>query len=114
MEERRRLRRRYLLAEVKIKPEHSDDWIGAVLLNISRGGIGLYAMQPIKKKQRLLVKITYLERGKMTDAEEIPGVVRWVQPVGGHYGAGIMFEEKVNKKNFPILSGCLEYSKSNK
>lgn len=114
MEERRKLKRRYLLAEVKIRPVKSETWINAVLLNISRGGLGLYAMEPVRKKEHVVVKITYLEHSKMKEVEEIPGTIQWVQQVGTHHGAGIMFSEKINKKNFPILSQCLEYSKSNK
>jgi len=50
MEEKRKLRRRYMLAEVKVKSSESQGWIDAVMLNISRGGIGLYASKPLKKR----------------------------------------------------------------
>ncbi|MBI2400719.1 MAG: PilZ domain-containing protein [Deltaproteobacteria bacterium] len=114
MEEKRKLRRRYMLAEVKIKSSESQGWIEAVMLNISRGGIGLYASEPLKKREKVSIKITYMEGQKPVEAEEIPGLVSWVQPVGGRFGAGIMFEAKVNRLNFPILSRCLEYARSNK
>lgn len=114
MEEKRKLRRRYMLAEVKVKPSDSREWIDAVMLNISRGGIGLYASQPLRKREKVSVKITYMEGQRPVEAEEIPGVVSWVQPVGDRVGAGIMFEAKVNRKTFPVLSRCLEYARSNK
>lgn len=114
MEERRKLKRRYMLAEVRIKTANSDHWIQAVIMNINRGGIGLYAMEPVKKKDKLTIKITYLERTRMKEVEELPGVVRWVQPIGQHYAAGISFEIHVNRKTFPILTQCLEFAKSNK
>lgn len=114
MEEKRKLRRRYMLAEVKVKSSESQGWIEAVMLNISRGGIGLYASEPLKKKEKVSIKITYMEGQKPVEAEEIPGVVSWVQPVGDKFGAGIMFDAKVNRLTFPILSRCLEYARSNK
>ena len=114
MEEKRKLRRRYMLAEVKVKSSESHGWIDAVMLNISRGGIGLYASGPLKKREKVSIRITYMEGARPVEAEEIPGVVSWVQPVGDHVGAGIMFEAKVNRKTFPILSRCLEYARSNK
>lgn len=103
-----------MLAEVKVKTSESQGWIEAVMLNISRGGIGLYASEPLKKRERVSIKITYMEGQKPVEAEEIPGVVSWVQPVGDRVGAGIMFEAKVTRKTFPVLSRCLEYARSNK
>lgn len=114
MEEKRKLRRRYMLAEVKVRPAMGGRWIEAVMLNISRGGIGLYAAEPLSKRDKVSVKITYMEGQTPTEAEEIPGTVSWVQPVGDKFGAGIMFEAKVNRKTYPKLSRCLDYAKSNK
>ena len=114
MEEKRKLRRRYMLAEVKVKSSESPAWIDAVMLNISRGGIGLYASRPLKKREKVSIKITYMEGQSPTEAEEIPGVVSWVQPVGDRFGAGIMFDARVSRKTFPVLSRCLEYARSNK
>lgn len=112
MEEKRKLRRRYLLAEVKVRTQ--EGLMDAVMLNISRGGIGLYASRPLKKKEKVSVRITYMEGPRPVEAEEIPGVVSWVQQVGDKVGAGIMFEAKVTRSSFPVLSRCLEYAKSNK
>lgn len=114
MEEKRKLRRRYMLGEVKVKSPMSQVWIEAVMLNISRGGIGLYAPEPLKKKEKVSIKITYMEGQKPVEAEEIPGVVSWVQPVGDNVGAGITFDAKVTRQSFPILSRCLEYARRNK
>jgi len=47
--------------------------------------------------------------------EELSGTIRWAQPIGKNYAAGLKFDYKVNKKDFPILKRCLEYViKSNK
>ncbi len=111
MDEKRKSKRRHLLAEVKIKPE-GGVWIEATLMNINSGGIGLYAMKPLEKKDKVAIRITYIERSELKTEEEIPGVVRWVQPIGKHHAAGIMFIEKVTKRNFPVLSRCLDYART--
>lgn len=114
MEEKRKLKRRYMLAGVKVRPSDSLAWIEAVMLNISRGGIGLYANEPLKHKGKVSIKINYMNGKDPIETEEIPGVVSWVQPVGSKFGAGVEFEAKVNSRTFPILSMCLEYARSNK
>lgn len=114
MEEKRRLKRRYLLAEVKLRPRKDEKWTDAVLMNINRGGIGLYASGPLRSRSKVVVKIIYLEGRKKRTSEEIPAVVKWTQSIGKHYAAGVKFEEKINKKNFPVLSKCLTYAKCNK
>lgn len=114
MYRKRKWKRDYLVAEVKIRPYPNGTWMHTVLMNINKGGIGLYAMSEIAKNQKVAVRITYLERGKMREVEEIHGTIRWVQFIGMHYAAGIMFEEQVTKDNFPILSRCLEYARNKK
>ena len=34
--------------------------------------------------------------------------------MGDRFGAGIMFDARVSRKTFPVLSRCLEYARSNK
>lgn len=114
MDEKRRLRRRYLLAEVKYRPESSEKWADAVLMNINSGGIGLYSLGPVRKKQKVVVKIVYREGRKKTVSEEIPAVVKWITTVGGHTAAGLMFTDRVAAKSYPILSKCLKYARRNK
>lgn len=114
MEEKRRLRRKYLLAGVRIRFSGALESVDAVMLNINRGGIGIYASGPLKKGTKVSVRITYINGKKPVEAEEIPGVVRWVQPVGTKFGAGVMFSSKVNRNTFPILSMCLEYARDNR
>jgi len=114
MEEKRRLRRKYLLAGVKVRLPGAQEFVDAVMLNINRGGIGIYASGPLRKGAEVSVRITCVNGKKPVEAEEIPGVVRWVQPVGTKFGAGIMFSSRVNRKTFPILSICLEYARANR
>lgn len=112
MEQQRKSRRLQLLAEVKIKPHSGSPWVQAVLMNINGGGIGVYAQQPLRKKEKVTIKISYLERSKSRDVEEIPGEVCWVHPVADQFAAGIKFTQEVNSRNFPLLSECLEYAKN--
>lgn len=114
MVERRRLKRRYLLAEVKVRPEGASESISAVLMNINRGGVGLYASSALKKSAKVFVIITYLEEGRPREVEEVPGIVRWVQPIGSQLAAGIMFTRRVTKTTFPLLNKCLAYAMKNK
>lgn len=111
MKENRQLTRRHLLAEVKIKPDGSEDWIQAVLTNINRGGIGLYAMGALKEKAKVSVMISYLDEGKVTEVEEVPGTVRWAQTIGESTAAGIGFDEAITRALYPILDRCLEQIK---
>jgi hypothetical protein len=112
MKENRTLMRRHLLAEVKIKPGAGGDWIQAVLTNINRGGIGLYAMGALKEEEKVAVRISYLDEGKVTEVEEVPGTVRWAQTIGESTAAGIGFDEAITKALYPILDRCLEQIKS--
>jgi len=114
MEEKRKLRRKYLLAGVKLRLSGEQEFVDAVMLNINRGGIGIYASGPLRKGTKVSVRITYMNGKKPVEAEEIPGGVRWVQSFGTKFGAGVMFSSKVNKKTFPILSTCLEYARDNR
>jgi hypothetical protein len=112
MKENRKLMRQHLLAEVKIKPGGAADWTQAVLTNINRGGIGLYAMGSLKESERVAVRISYLDDGKVTEVEEVPGTVRWAQTIGESTAAGIGFDETITNALYPILDKCLEHIKS--
>ena len=114
MAERRRLRRRYLLAEVKVKALKGSAAISAQTMNIHRGGIGLYLKKRFTKGTGVILMITFLDKGRTKVTEEVKATVRWCQRIGGNYGAGLRFEETINKENFPVLTKCLDYSKKSK
>ncbi|MBI5238448.1 MAG: hypothetical protein HY887_08520 [Deltaproteobacteria bacterium] len=57
MDENRRNRRHYLMGEVLIKQSLSADPVRAVIMNINRGGIGVYAPEPLKKKTKVVVRV---------------------------------------------------------
>jgi hypothetical protein len=114
MKERRRLKRRYLLAEVRVKHLKEAVGISAQALNINRGGIGVYLIKRYNKGAAVTVSITFLDRGMKRTTEEIKSTVRWCQRIGKNYAAGIRFDEVINKRSFPILTRCLEFSKKSK
>ncbi len=107
MDDKRQRIRRHLLAEVKIKPGGSELWIQAVLTNINQGGIGVYAMGSLTENEAVAIRISYLDDGKVTEVEEVPGSVRWVQMIGESTAAGIGFGSDVNAELYPILYKCL-------
>lgn len=112
MAENHRPKRRQLLADVKIKAININLWIPAALTNVSKEGLCLYVMGDLKKKDKVLIKFTYLENGSMKDIEEVPGVIRWKSAVGSYNAAGVKFEVKVNKKSYPLLNKCLKHVKA--
>ncbi len=107
MDDKRHMIRRHLLAEVKIKPGGSEIWIQAVLTNINQGGIGVYAMGSLTENEKVAIRISYLDDGKVTEVEEVPGSVRWVQMIGESTAAGIGFDNEVTEEQYPILHNCL-------
>lgn len=112
MEKRRRLKRKGLLAELKVRPAKGGLWIPAVLTNIHEEGLGLYVSGALKKKEKVSVRLAYSENGRMRDVEEVPGEVRWTARIGAQTAAGIMFDGEINKTNYPLLTLCLKYVKA--
>ena len=107
MDDKRQRIRQHMLAEVKIKPSGNELWIQAVLTNINQGGIGVYAMGSLTENENVAIRISYLDDGKVTEVEEVPGCVRWVQMIGESTAAGIGFDSEVNQEQYPILHNCL-------
>jgi len=96
MENRREHKRFQILAEVLIRPLRGKAWTSAVLYNISDGGMGIYIHRPIRKNQRLLVKIIYFKDNRTAPygVENITGTVRWTHKIGRYRAAGVMFDKK--------------------
>ena len=115
MKEKRRLKRRYIIAEAKIRSLRGSSWNDAMVVNINREGLALYSKKPVKSGEKVLIKITFLERKKLYAVEELSGTIRWAQPIGKNYAAGLKFDYKVNKRELPDNKSSLEYvMKSNK
>lgn len=114
MTEKRGFKRRYIIAEAKIKSLKSSSWINTMLINISRGGMAVYLRKPLKAGEKVTVKIAFIKDNELWISREINGTIRWAQQIRNNYAAGVMFDEIVNKKNFPDIWNCLEYARSNK
>lgn len=106
--EQRRLRRHYILAEVKLKPLGVGTSIKGSAVNINRGGLCVYVKKKVKVNDEFAVRVVYIERGKTIVTEPVTGSVRWVQEVGDNYAIGMMFNSKIDKKHFPSLLKCLQ------
>lgn len=111
MKQRRKLKRPYILAKVKIKPVKGGPSMEAMAINMSRGGIGVYIKRPLKKEQQVVVKLIFFDGKGFKTTEDTPAKVRWILEFGGQYAAGIRFDNLVYKKNQPALYSCLEYAK---
>ncbi len=111
MKERRRHKRGYFIAEVRVRSREGGTWISGATVNISEGGIGMYLKRGVEKGKEVIVKMTVLVGNKLMVTEEIPAKVRWVQPVGRHYAVGIRFTRKISKKEFPVTYRCIEIVK---
>ncbi|HAG49741.1 MAG TPA: hypothetical protein DHU69_08380 [Deltaproteobacteria bacterium] len=115
MANHRRFKRQYIIAEAKIRTLKKDNlWINAMLINISKGGIGLYLKKSLKTGEKVAVKIAFLRNDKIRIVEEMPGIIKWARQIGNNYAAGIMFDEAINKKTTPRLWNCLEYARHDK
>jgi hypothetical protein len=111
MEDKRGQKREHLSSEAKIKRPGSVDVIDAKVMNITDYGLGIYTSTPLKTDERIIVSIILHQPEKMTRSEDAPGIVRWVQRIKKIYSIGISFETKLNEKEFPIFTKCLEYTK---
>jgi len=95
MENRREHKRFQILAEVLIRPIRSRVWFSAALYNISDGGMGIYTPRPLRKSQKVFIKIIYFKDGKTAPSgvENLSGTVRWTHKIGRYRAAGVMFNE---------------------
>lgn len=109
MNERRRYKRFHLAGSVKIK--RSKGSVDALTLNLSLGGIGVYAKKALKTGEEVIVLIKFLRRGVLKSVEAVPGKVRWVMPIGVEFGVGIKFDKKVGKIDTPLLYECIAYAR---
>ncbi len=83
----------------------------AKVLNITNYGIGIYTDTRLKTDERITVSIILNQQDRTIHSEEVPGTVRWVQRIKKIYSAGISFDMKINEKEFPIFTKCLEYTR---
>lgn len=101
--------RRYSIDRVKIGPQGGGRKISAEPLSLGQFRLGVYLRKPLSKGDRVDVEFTFHDRRSGQSSETIAGTVRWVEPIGGSFAAGIKFDENACREFFPILSRCLKY-----
>ncbi|MFQ5465345.1 MAG: PilZ domain-containing protein [Thermodesulfobacteriota bacterium] len=109
--EKRRRERRYLVAEVRIRKAVDGGAALATTVNISDDGMGLYTRKPFRVGEKVSVRITVVVKGTEVVSEEVPGTIRWVEPIDKNFAAGVRFDTSIKREDFPVLHRCLEYAK---
>ncbi|MEE8184994.1 MAG: PilZ domain-containing protein [Thermodesulfobacteriota bacterium] len=110
---KRKTKRPYVLATIRIKPIRGGLEIDALTINISKNGVGLYSKKQMKKGRRVVVKVTFFDGKGMKTSEDMKGTVSWSQKLGKQFAVGIKFDESINRKNYPVLHTCLVYAQKN-
>jgi len=75
---------------------------------ISRGGLEIYAHEPVKKGCRLKITLRFLDKDGKPRDELISGEVRWTAPFHEAYLSGIELTHLLDKKENPILTDYVE------
>lgn len=107
---RREYPRITLLGKIYIKPLDSVDSLSGYAINISRGGVSLYADKPFDINRELLLTIFFLYNS-LEEREDAVGSVRWIKPVGDLFAVGVQFRE-IRKETHPMILTYLEATMS--
>ncbi len=103
----RKYQRYPFLTTVKVVDPQMKEYTVAYAINISYGGLAMYAQKAIAEKGHVQVWISLTDpNGKLRD-ERVEGVVRWVRQLNDHYGFGIEFEE-LNIKDHPLVLNYIQ------
>ncbi len=100
----RRYQRYPFLTTVKVVDPQTKESTVAYAINISYGGLAMYAQKPIAEKSHVQVWISLADSNGKPREERVGGVVRWVRQLNDHYGFGIEFEELNIKDHLLILN----------
>ena len=111
MKQRRKTKRPYILAKVKIKQVGGVPSMEAVAINLSRKGIGVYIKRSLKQGRKVLVQLTFFDEKGVKITEATRGTIRLILELGGQYAAGIDFDHLIRKTDQPILYSCFEQVK---
>lgn len=75
---------------------------------ISRGGLEIYAPQPVATNARLQMVLTFLDKDGKMQEESVAGVVRWSARFESSYLSGIEFDHLVDAGRTPALAAYIE------
>ena len=103
----RRYQRYPFLTTVKVVDPQTKECTVAYAINISYGGLAMYAQKPITEKSHVQVWISLTDPNGQPRDERVGGVVRWVRQFNDHYGFGIEFEE-LNIKDHPLVLNFIQ------
>ncbi len=103
----RRYQRYPFLTTVKVVDPQTKESTVAYAINISYGGLAMYAQKPIAEKSHVQVWISLADSNGKPREERVGGVVRWVRQFNDHYGFGIEFEE-LNIKDHPLILNFIQ------
>lgn len=98
--------RRHLMGEVSLRMSNKKE-VPALIINISRNGIGVYAEKMLDAGGDVIVTIKALVNGALETTEGVPGTIVWCNLIGKRYAAGISFKKAINGKDFPVLAKCI-------
>jgi c-di-GMP-binding flagellar brake protein YcgR len=104
-------RRRYPRVTIKATAEifcvDDNRRFEAFVGGISRGGLEIYARDPVKKGCRLQITMHFLDQNGKPSRETVSGEVRWTAPFEKAHISGIEFEQVLDAKRNPTLAAYL-------
>lgn len=103
----RKYQRFPFLAILKLVDNETADPTVAYAINISYGGLAMYAQKPIAEKSHVHIWIPFTDSNGKPREERVGGVVRWVRQFNDHHGFGIEFEE-LNIKDHPLILNFIQ------
>jgi hypothetical protein len=78
--------------------------ICANAINLSYGGLGLYALERLPVGKQVTVKLGFWDVRGILHFETVDGVVRWCRSKGPGYAAGIRFDGLTPEKQRRIIA----------
>lgn len=106
--EQRRYKRVTIKSIADIKVQNREAGFQAFLGGISRGGLELYAPEPLEKGDLLSLSLMFLDKDGKNQIEILRGVVKWSDAFESAYIAGIEFDHLIETDSTPFLAAYIE------
>jgi hypothetical protein len=78
--------------------------IDANAIDLSYGGLGLYALERLPVGRPVTVRLSFWDVRGILHTETVDSVVRWCRPKGHGYAAGIRFDSLLPEKHPRIIA----------
>lgn len=111
----RKNKRVFFISEAIVRYDRDTPPIEANIINLSHGGIGIYANEPIDG--RVLIGIGIKDKAGNKIVETAWGQVVWKKPVGSKHAVGISFEglnPKDHKNLIAVLAQTMDTQKKDR